>query len=115
MKLNQVIALVGGRKTAIHKLLTEIHHGWKAERFMGINKTYLPKNEEGETYPPENKVVQLRVRDEIDRVRLELADFWNLVATQEASNTMASADVEVDGTALLDNVPVSTLLFMESL
>lgn len=113
LKLNQVIALVGGRKTAIQKLLTTVHHGWKADRVTGMTRTYTPKNEDGERFPSENKVLQLRVLDELARVRAELADFWDLVALQEYSNTAARSDIVVEGTTLAVDVPVSALLFLE--
>lgn len=113
MRLNQVIALVGGRKTAIQQLLTTIHHGWKAERVSGMMRTYQPKHEDGERFPSENKVLQLRVRDELARVEAELADFWNLVGTQEISNTQAKGNIVVNGKTLAAQVPVSTLLFLE--
>src|SRR4030042_5879206 len=101
LKLNQIIALVGGRKTAIQKVLTGIHHGWKAERVMGMTRTYQPKHEDGERFPPENKPLQLRVADELESLQRELAGFWDLVATQETSNTQAKADVIVDGDTVL--------------
>lgn len=113
MKLNQVIALVGGRKTAIQKLLTGIHHGWKADRVTGMTRTYAPKTEEGERFPSEKKVLQVRVEDEMTRVRAELTDFWDLVVTQEMSNTAAKADVVVDGVMLAQEIPVTALLFLE--
>jgi hypothetical protein len=113
MKLHQVIALVAGRKTAIQKLLTTLHHGWRAERMMGITRTYLPKDQEGERFPSETKVLQLRVSDELAKLRDELSAFWDLVCMQEAANTEAKNHITVDGMVLAEDVPVSALLFLE--
>ena len=112
-KLHQIIALVGGRKTRIQKLLTDIHHGWKDDRLAGISKVYQPINEDGEVFPPENKPVQVRVDDVIAAVTKPLAAFYDLVATQESGNQQAWADIEVEGTALAAAVPVGALLFLE--
>jgi hypothetical protein len=113
MKLNQLIALVGGRKAAVQKLLTKVHHGWKEDRFLGINRTYQPKNEDGDKFNPETRLIQLRAVDELKKVMEELSDFWNLVASQEKTNTQASSDVVVDGQVLLKAAPVTVLLFLE--
>jgi hypothetical protein len=113
MKLNQIIALVGGRKTAAHQLMTTIHHGWKADRITGMTRSYTPKSDDGERYPPDNKVLQIRVEDELQTVREMLADFWSLVATQEYANTDARGDIVVDGQVLLESIPVSVLLFLD--
>lgn len=113
LKLNQVIALVGGRKTSIQKLLTSVHHGWKTDRVAGLTRTYQPKNDDGERFPSENKPLQVRVKDELGKIQSELNSFWDLVAAQERSNSEARGDIEVDGVIIAPAVPVSTLLFLE--
>jgi len=113
MRLNQVIALVQGKKSKAQKLLTTVHHGWHKDRITGITRTYQPIDEDGQVFPPESRIVQLRVSDALQTVQKELYDFLNIVATQEYANTEAKADVEVGNNILLDNVPVSVLLFLE--
>jgi hypothetical protein len=112
MKLNQVIALVGGRKTSVREVITAIHHQWNETRLMGVCRTYAPRNEDGDRLPPESKVVQVRVNDELETVRKILAEFWDLVSIQECSNTVAKGDIVVDG-QVLATVPVGVLLFLE--
>jgi hypothetical protein len=113
MRLNQVIALVQGKKSKAQKLLTTVHHGWKTDRITGITRTYQPIDEEGQVFPPESHIVQLQVGDALQKVQKELYDFLNIVATQEYANTEAKADVAVESNVLLDGVPVSVLLFLE--
>ena len=113
MKLNQIIALVQGKKTKAQKLLTDVHHGWRKERILGIIRTYAPLEDEGETRPPESKIVQVRVCEVLQGVKRQLADFMNIIATQEYANTAAKANVEVDGKSILDDVPISALLFLD--
>lgn len=113
MKLNQVIALVAGKKTKAQKLLTTVHHSWHKDRITGITRTYTPKDEDGEIFPPESRVVQLRVGDALSAVQNEIEGFFNIVATQEYANTSAKADIVVDDHPILVGVPVSALLFLE--
>ena len=113
MRLNQIIALVQGKKTRATKQLTELHHGWKADRISGISRTYSPKEEDGDIFPAENKMVQVSVLAALEPVKKELADFYNIVATQERGNTTACADVVIDEKTILAAVPVSLLLFLE--
>ena len=113
MRLNQVIALVQGKKSKAQKLLTTVHHGWHKDRITGITRIYQPIDEEGQVFPPESRIVQLRVSDALQTVQKELYDFLNIVATQEYANTEAKANVEVGDKILLDDVPVSVLLFLE--
>lgn len=113
MRLNQVIALVAGKKTKAQKLLTTVHHGWHKDRITGISRTYQPLEEDGEVFPPESRAVQLRVTDALQKTQKELEDFLNIVATQEYANTEAKADVKINNDIILDKVPVSALLFLE--
>lgn len=112
MKLNQAIALVSGKKTKAHNILTKAHHGWK-DRITGLNRSYQPKDDDGDQFPPEQRQVQLRVRDAVGEIREVLSDFYNLVATQEYANTEARADVKVGDKVIVPKVPVSMLLFLE--
>lgn len=113
MKLNQVIALVGGRKAEAQKLLTAVHHGWQDTRLSGLVRTYQPIDDEGEKLPGESRHVQLDAESVLDAAMGYLADFYDLVAIQETANTEARANVVVEGVTLLENVPVSVLLFLE--
>lgn len=113
MKLNQIIALVQGKKARATKLLTTIHHSWQKERLAGIGRTYSPLAEDGEQFPPESRVVQVRVNSEIKKIQNELADFFNVVATQEYGNTEAVGNICVDEEILLADVPITVLLFLE--
>lgn len=112
-KLNQIVAVVTGKKSKAEKLLTDVHHGWKPERISGISRVYSPVNEDGERFPEESKRVQARVGDTVKRLCKDLADFWDVVATQENGNTLANSDIVVDGISLVPGVPIGTLLFLE--
>ena len=112
-KLNQIVAIVSGEKTKANALLTNAHRGWHKDRITGLNRTYTPLIEGGEEFPPEQKQVQLRVRDALKEVQEKMSNFFNVVATQEYSNCSAKANVVVNGKTIIPDVPVSVLLFLE--
>ncbi len=113
MKLNQIIALVQGKKARVAKSLTAIHHGWHKDRIAGISRTYSPLLDDGEQFPPESRIVQARVGTELVRLQKELSGLFDVVATQEIGNTEATAVIKVDDKAVLSDVPITVLLFLE--
>lgn len=114
IRLNQIIALVNGKKTRSAKSLTEVYHNLqKPTMFDGISRVYEPDMELGETQPPEKKLVQYKVSDAITAAREALEDLFDATATQDYANCKARADVKVDGKVLLKDVPVTCLLFLE--
>lgn len=113
-KLNQIIAITAGKKSQSHKTITEAYQNLqKSSSLEGISRTYKPKDDEGETFPAEKKLVQLRVKDAIRNVNGALVELFDIVATQDNANCQAKANVVVDGTTVLKDVPVTTLLFLE--
>jgi hypothetical protein len=113
-KLNQIIALSTGKKSQAHKTITDAYQNLqKAGQLEGISRSYKPKDDEGEQLPPEKKLVQLKVSDAVVSVIAALTDLFDVVATQDQANCMAKANVTVDNVAVLKDVPVTTLLFLE--
>jgi len=113
-KLNQIIAVVNGKKSRSQKALTGIYKQLqKPTLFDGISRTYQPLDEDGETQPPEKKNVQYKAKQAIVDARAALVDLLDAAATQDWSNCEAKADVKVDGETILEKVPVTHLLFLE--
>jgi len=113
-KLNQIIALLSGKKTQAKETLTETQQqSKKPELLTGLVRTYQPRDDGGEPQPDERKAVQVKVKDLIDRVKRDLTDVFDVVATQDWANCQAKADVLVDGRRMLEGVPVTHLLFLE--
>jgi hypothetical protein len=114
MKLNQVIAIVTGAKTQTQKTVTGIYKKIQNTDLMsGISRKYVPKDEEGETLPPERKLIQYSVNQAIDEATASWAKTWDMIANQDNANASAFANVNVDGDALLVRVNVLHLLFLE--
>jgi hypothetical protein len=118
-KLNQILAIERGEKEKAYKELTKAHHGLKHTGTLGgFSKTYAPKDEEGEQFPPERQVLQTRVHRVVERTRDLLTRHWDLVATRDWANCEARADVVLnpgtdDAVVLLKDVPASHLLWLE--
>ena len=113
-KLNQIIAVEKGVKSKSFQDLTAAHHAvQKAPLLSGISRTYQPRDEEGEQLPAESTRVQVKVDDVLRDVTGSLTRLFDVTATKDWANCTARADVAVDGTTLLRDVPVSYLLFLE--
>src|SRR5687768_16778774 len=113
-RLNQIIAVEKGVKSRSFSDLTDAHHGLqKTSLLAGIARTYQPKDEDGEQYPPESTKVQVRAEDVLRSTAATLTRLFDVTATKDWANCTAKADVKVDGTTLLEGVPATYLLFLE--
>jgi len=113
-RLNQLLAVEKGTKTRAFSTLTQLNKTvQKPALFQGFAKTYRPKDEDGERFPPEAQRVQTNARDVLDDAARVLTDLFDVTAAKDAANRSAKADLVVDGEVLLKDVPATTLLFLE--
>jgi hypothetical protein len=113
-KLNQIIAVEKGVKNKSFADLTEAHHAvQKTAPLAGISRVYQPKDEEGEQLPPESTRVQVQAEGVLRETAATLTRLFDVTATKDWANCEARADVTVDGRAVVADVPVSYLLFLE--
>jgi hypothetical protein len=113
-KLNQIIAVEKGIKSRSMQELTEAHHALQKPALLsGISRTYRPKDEEGETLPPESTKVQVKAQEMIRKTAEVLQKLFDVTATKDWANCKAKADIVVDGAVLLAQVPATYLLFLE--
>ena len=113
-KLNQMVAVVTGKKTRFARSITELYQTAQKETlYNGLAKTYRPKDENGTTYPDEVKHMELRASEVIKQGYELFADMWDAIATVDVANTRAVGDITVDGVELLKSVPLPHLLYME--
>jgi hypothetical protein len=113
-KLNQIIAVEKGVKSKSFGDLTDAHHLLlKPALLSGISRTYQPKDDEGEQLPPEATKVQVRAEEVLRKSSATLTRLFDVTATKDYANCDARADIAVDGTVLLSDVPVTYLLFLE--
>lgn len=113
-KLNQIIAVEKGVKAQSLRDLTDAHQILQKPTLLnGIARTYRPKDEEGEQFPPESTKVQVKAEEVVRKTGEILSKLFDVVATKDWANTQAKADVIVDGQVLLTQVPAPYLLFLE--
>lgn len=113
-RLCHIIAIEADAKAQAGRVLTDAHHtAQKQPLLTGIARTYEPKDEDGDQLPAEYNPVQVKVDNLLADVRTNLGRTFDLVATREAANAEAKADVVVDGVTVLEAVPVGFLLYLE--
>lgn len=113
-KLNQIIAIEKGVKGTSFQELTEAHHLLqKPSLLAGLSRTYQPKDEEGEQFPPEFTRVQASAETVIKDTAKILTKLFDVTAAKDWANCSARADIVVDGRTLAADVPATYLLFLE--
>ena len=114
-KLNQIIAIEKGIKSATYGHLTTIDKAnQKADLFSGLVRTYRPLDDaDAEKLPGESKRVRLRATEVLNQISHLSTEWWDVTARKDWSNCKATADVVVDGEILINAVPVTFLLFLE--
>jgi hypothetical protein len=113
-KLNQVLAIERATKNVAETEFTKIYQTvGKAELLTGHQRTYRPKDEDGEKFPSESKKVQFRADDQIKKLKETLSELFNVVATKDATNCTAKADIVIDNKVLVKDVPATYLLFLD--
>lgn len=85
----------------------------KVEPLSGISRTYKPRIDGGDEYPPESKRVQLTVAKINERLAQDLGRLWDVTATKDVANTKAKADLVVDGVTLFKDLPGTHLVWLE--
>lgn len=113
-KLHESLAAHKGIKSRVTRDLTTLHRdAERAAGYAGMSRTYQPSSESGDPLPEEHQRVQLHARDVLKQLSELLSPLFDVTATVDATNQLATGDVVVDNEVLLGNVPVSTLLFLE--
>jgi len=112
--INDIIAVEKGVKSRSFQELTEAHHALQKPTLLsGIARTYRPRDEEGETLPPESTKVQIKAEDIVRQTGEIMSRLFDVTATKDWANCLARADVVLDGQVLLSGVPITYLLFLE--
>jgi len=113
-RLNQVVAIEKPLKQRVEKKLAEFYKALqKPDLFEGHDKTYHPKETDGDSFPSESRVVQQRVDDILEETTELLTELFDISATRDLANCSAKASIEVDGVKIIDEVPATTLMFLE--
>lgn len=113
-RLCQVVAVEKGIKNKAHTGVTAAYQlAQKPALMQGIARTYRPKDEEGEVFPPEQTKVQVTASQLLATLREHMVELFDITATKDFANCGALADVSVGDVSIAKNVPVTYLLFLE--
>ncbi len=113
-KISQILAIEKAIKQTSQKKLTEVYHtNQKPGLFAGISRTYQPDVDGAEQLPSEFTKVQVTAEVVLNNVKAAITDLLNVTATKDYANCNAYANVTVDGVTLLEQVPVTYLIFLE--
>jgi len=113
-RLNQIVAVEQGIKSKARDAVTAFYHtAQKVALFSGINRTYTPKDDDGDRLPAESTKVQVTVPQLLKDAETALSRLFDVTATKEYANASATADVVVDGRTIVFDAPVPYLLFLE--
>lgn len=112
-KLNQIVAIVTGKKTETKESLTKLHRvSSNVDVYAGLHRSYQSLDDEGETFPDESKGVGLTSKSVFSDLETILTPMLDLVLTQDVANCSAFGEIKVDGVSL-GKVPVTYLMFLE--
>ncbi len=113
-KLNQIIAIEKGIKSRVYGDLTELNKAiQKPDLFNGFQKTYQKKDEDGEDLPAEKKRVQFVASEVLRTAERSMSELMEVTARKDWTNCEAKASVSIEGSVLVEDAPVSFLLFLE--
>lgn len=113
-KLNQIIAIEKGVKSRAYAEIGELHKvNQKGELFNGFAKQYQKKDDAGEDLPAEKKKVQYNVDDILKRLSKLSGELFEVTARKDWTNSVATASIHVGDKVILEEVPVTYLLFLE--
>jgi len=113
-KLNQVIAVEKGIKTKAQAEVDVIYKAvQKPALFEGATKVYKKKAEDDEDVPGQKQHVQLKAKDALRDIAARWRGLFDVTAQKDYANCVAKANVVVGNETVLEQVPVTYLLFLE--
>lgn len=117
--LSQIIAITKDKKENWAKISANAKRIFANKQVVsGFSKRFEPlsvneQERQEQQRPPETVRVQATVRDILVTVNKTLQELFDLIATQDVTNTHAKADIIVNGVVIAEKVPAVYLLFLE--
>jgi hypothetical protein len=112
-KLCEIIAVSKGTAAETESTITKLHHtNKKPALFEGQERTFEPLDDE-HSLPKESTRVQQRADDQVAAFVEAFSELLDVQRTKDDGNTVAKADVVVDGETILSDVPATFLLALE--
>jgi hypothetical protein len=113
-RLNQLLAVEKQIKDSAGQALTTAYHDAQRSQLVdGLTRTYKPVEEDGEIFPKEEKVLQVRIAEVLKDTSKKLTELLDLTIRKDLANCQAKANIEVDGKILVPDAPATYLLWLE--
>jgi len=116
-KLHELLAVEGDLSGTCQKILDETKTTFekKADHFFGFHRV-LTSLIDGEinNAPDEHKEMADTVHNKLDYMKSHVIRYFDAVLQKECTNQNAVADVVVDGTTIMSDVPATFLLGLET-
>jgi len=113
-KLNQILATEKSIKTAAYNEINKLDKAnQKRDLYEGFVKTYKPLDDDGQHEPTQMKKVQMKAKEVITGALKQFTKKIDVTATKDFTNCEATANVVVGDQTILENAPVTFLLFLE--
>ena len=118
-RLHELLAVETDLETTAKKVVSEAVSTFqkKQEHFLGYRKTLRMFDEarkQEEEAATESKALVTSVDDKLSYVLKSTVKYWDAILQKEKTNQTAVADLVVDGQTIVENVPATWLLGMES-
>lgn len=112
-KLHQLLPLFIQRKATGQKTIESFSGLLNGANFTGMTRRYTPFDDEGQVLPPEDKPIIRSVDEMLSQLRPVWSEMVDAATTMDCTNQQASANIVVDDQTLAENVPGTTLIFLE--
>lgn len=113
-RLNQVIATEMDAKDQFAKALNEAAANLSNMPLLtGEVRDYQRKNDEGDEQPSREAHPHWSAKTILEGMESSMTRYFDLVAAKDWADTKARGSVVVDGTPIIENAPVSHLLWLE--
>lgn len=113
-KLHEILAIEKGLKQRTYSKIDEMQKVLpKVDFFNGHYRKWIPLTDDSEMFPPETKKVQFYAKEMLNEYVGLRKEVFDLEMTKDMTNATARADIIVDGMPLAEQVPATTLLFLE--
>ena len=115
-KLHEILAVESDRDAAATAVIEETITTFtkKPDHFLGKHSVYKPFEENSEEVEEVTKEMVTTARDKLVHCFSILGKALDVTATKDATNQVAKAAIVINGSALTDELPATTLLMLES-
>lgn len=115
-KLHELLAVESDLENVTKKTLEEAKSTFtkKAAHFMEMHRKLENFDAEEKETPEEHQEMVTTVRKKLTYIQGHVARYWDAVYMKESTNQAARANVIVDGVVLLEDIPATFLLGLET-